>query len=648
MSDSEVLKLVRKLARFEAERLGSREIEPEHLLIGICKLEDPGVIELLASKDVIGSNLDQAQHEISVLIQLLVEVGLNPSVFRRTLRARLSFSPGLVARPTRSTQSRKLYDAAKALADVRSSTSTLHLLSVICASPTPLIAALLSAAGVASTDLSRRAQTEAAAVSTSQSGKIRLHTSISATPISLGPSVGSEQRQELYSNRLQLLYRLSQALASAEAEAIFEVILHYVREVIPGIDRCAILIAGIDDRLLLQAHWPAGATSLSWSWAERARRTREVFIWSIHNRTYTTLPPSVVNADGQAAIYAPMIAGGRCVGVLCVDSMTSADAFSDDDLELLRVIASYAAIMIAGQEARKEHTRLADICNRLFREIAPDLSGLFHAHSIEGNTRPIWSTGGTVLVVKLHEPQSLVLSDRAATRRQILDVLTAPLLAGSAALLRTNDNSQIIAVFGAIHDSPEQTQRGLRAGWSLVRQVLFEGWRLAVALEYGPLLQSIVVANSARPADEYTRYEMGLQASRKLTQSVDSTYYEDLLILEDRLRRNITSARLHGDSESHRSERSQIVGQLNQLLKGYGKGNFNDLCELAPGDEPVAGLLEYRAAGSLVQSTENWAALAMPGTFLIGQQARARVGSQCTVEQHPRLPVYIVTALREA
>lgn len=76
-------------------------------------------------------------------------------------------------------------------------------------------------------------------------------------------------------------------------------------------------------------------------------------------------------------------------------------------------------------------------------------------------------------------------------------------------------------------------------------------------------------------SDPFTKYELALdqllsKASRSPSRGALYTY-------EDRLRSNIDSTRLYGDTGARRSERAEIIAQLNRIAIQETGGTFNDL-----------------------------------------------------------------------
>mgnify|MGYP001095154088 CR=1 FL=1 len=65
--------------------------------------------------------------------------------------------------------------------------------------------------------------------------------------------------------------------------------------------------------------------------------------------------------------------------------------------------------------------------------------------------------------------------------------------------------------------------------------------------------------------------------------------YSEALVYEQRLIENIDESRRHGDSQSRRSERSQIIDQLNQLALSVLNTSFNELCQIRAPSSKITG-----------------------------------------------------------
>ena len=71
-------------------------------------------------------------------------------------------------------------------------------------------------------------------------------------------------------------------------------------------------------------------------------------------------------------------------------------------------------------------------------------------------------------------------------------------------------------------------------------------------------------------------YERGLERLKQLLRG--TAYEQEFLVHELRLRENLRSERLYGTNEQIRSDRAQIIDQLNRLAQQVNT-NFNDLCQ---------------------------------------------------------------------
>jgi tetratricopeptide (TPR) repeat protein len=91
---------------------------------------------------------------------------------------------------------------------------------------------------------------------------------------------------------------------------------------------------------------------------------------------------------------------------------------------------------------------------------------------------------------------------------------------------------------------------------------------------------------SDRPsADLYSTYEAGL---RRLVDRLgkDHPHYDEALIYQQRLAENLAETRQHGDTDTRRADRSEIVEQINRLALSEIGISFGELCSQAT---PLAG-----------------------------------------------------------
>ncbi len=83
----------------------------------------------------------------------------------------------------------------------------------------------------------------------------------------------------------------------------------------------------------------------------------------------------------------------------------------------------------------------------------------------------------------------------------------------------------------------------------------------------------------AVPTDTFSAYQAGL---RQLLEKLGGGHagYDEALTYQQRLEENISQARLHGDNETLRTERSRVLHSLNKLAMAELGTSFNELCGL--------------------------------------------------------------------
>ena len=84
-------------------------------------------------------------------------------------------------------------------------------------------------------------------------------------------------------------------------------------------------------------------------------------------------------------------------------------------------------------------------------------------------------------------------------------------------------------------------------------------------------------AEPERVPDDYSRYEIGLH---KLLNRMgqDHPRYHETLVYQQRLLENISRSRLYGDTGTRHSDRSEIIGRLNDIALATLGVSFNELC----------------------------------------------------------------------
>lgn len=123
-----------QIAEIEASHAGFSEISPAHFWLGICKVVDLSLPELLQDCDAeVRAMEGQVEIDLSEVQKALSELGVSPKSFRRALRAELGKGEGEGERPLhRSDELRKIFkDAAKMASAEGERMRPMHLIYVM-------------------------------------------------------------------------------------------------------------------------------------------------------------------------------------------------------------------------------------------------------------------------------------------------------------------------------------------------------------------------------------------------------------------------------------------------------------------------------------------------------------------------------------
>lgn len=173
--------------------------------------------------------------------------------------------------------------------------------------------------------------------------------------------------------RLALFYELPlQFGKETRLEALLQLVVERVVDVIPWAKRGAVLVKERNGKLALKAHLPVGHPAMSVTLAQRAMDQHSAFIWPPVSLTKEQIPNSVGVYQIESAMYAPLMWRGETFGAVCVDN-ESAGTFSGDDLRLLQAVAHHAAMAVANLELRKEGQEQMEVLNNMLKLVSPQI-----------------------------------------------------------------------------------------------------------------------------------------------------------------------------------------------------------------------------------------------------------------------------------
>lgn len=149
-------------------------------------------------------------------------------------------------------------------------------------------------------------------------------------------------QQVLTRNQLAIFEKLSNIIGhSKNRDAKLERLLDTLKDAFPTSDRQTVLLVK-GKELRPQVFWPPDEAHASLTLARTAITSKQAILW-VHQTISQDKPISSSLEGTLAAMYAPMLSGGKIIGVVHVDSVSLDTAFNDNDLKFLSCIANFMA-----------------------------------------------------------------------------------------------------------------------------------------------------------------------------------------------------------------------------------------------------------------------------------------------------------------
>ena len=178
-----------------------------------------------------------------------------------------------------------------------------------------------------------------------ENASIRIDTELSLADASL---LRVAENSGFTRQRLGLLLELPmQFAAKQDVSSVLQHTVDSLVRALRGADRGAAVLRNLDNNRLDIAAWsgseqPAVSSSLCF----KAMSEGRALIW---RRTVDGVSSeSMQRLEIKTGMYAPMIWQDRALGVLCVDNPERDCLFTEDELQFLLAVASYAAMAVAG------------------------------------------------------------------------------------------------------------------------------------------------------------------------------------------------------------------------------------------------------------------------------------------------------------
>jgi len=136
---------------------------------------------------------------------------------------------------------------------------------------------------------------------------------------------------------LSVLARLQEVAGYARSQTdLLDGALREVRDAFRAAERASIVLVD-GGELVVRAFWPRPAAGTSFTLARRAIESERALLWRRTPGVVASSPSLLVVAS---ALYAPMLRGGRAVGAVHLDTMSTTSSLANRDLPRLGVMAN--------------------------------------------------------------------------------------------------------------------------------------------------------------------------------------------------------------------------------------------------------------------------------------------------------------------
>jgi adenylate cyclase len=463
---SEAVKLAWRLAAEEAVHAGQPQIEPIHLLLGICGVERVIRDEAWDRYSVSMTRKDTVNSEWNELRSAAAMAGLEITPLRREVRARLAqnshaLPPNHVAKRSATTKAIFELGEERAMRVQHSLTTLFDLLDgLLCT----LVDKDVTIPGHFLPELHKLRELMAPLPVCGVTLTLDATRSAMSAPLE---HLKTTPREAFF-------YDLPLQLASAPTyQAMLDCAVASLLNFFPKAEHAVMLLCDRgSDKLLLQAHVPPGEPSASMELAEHVLKQNSAVIWNPAAVASNHIGArSLIEMQTSCAMYAPLSWQTEPLGVLCVDTRKPAVFFSPDDLRLFIAIAYHVALAIYSQKL----TRDLQAQNLLLQRLLTHFSPKVRQRLLERAGRGRLTLGGerSEVSILFSDIRGFTKMSASMEPDDVVNMLNQYFAALVEAIFHCEGTvdkfigDAILAVFGSPDTDPEQHRHALQAATAM-------------------------------------------------------------------------------------------------------------------------------------------------------------------------------------
>jgi adenylate cyclase len=462
----------------EAVYEGSKEIEPNHLLIGVCSVD-----KFLAMQDgekalVPESQREEIRLEAAPWEEAMSEAALDARSLRRALRRassrrEVSHLPADTARVRRSAASQEIFARAEVLAVESGSVylGLIHLATALLETSEEKIESAFYELG------NRKSVLREALLRTSmprrRSGLPITGATLELSPLQVTESMDASlspyplgKRLALDDGRAALLYELPLLFGSGRpVTEVLQQTLQKIQSVLPAVSHAALLLRDrMTGGLLLLAHVPVGAPAVSLTLAQQVMDSKNACVWVRGQHE----PTASLDAHGiHSGIYAPLLWQNESLGVFLVSSKSSDAYLGREDLKLIVALTHHAAMALASANLQNDLRLKGEVLERMLTNFSPRIRSAL----VNRASRGVLRLGGekSEVTILCSDIRGFTKTSEKLSTDQIVELLNDYFSGLVEAIFRYDGTIDkflgdgILAVFGSPEPDPAQHEKALRA-----------------------------------------------------------------------------------------------------------------------------------------------------------------------------------------
>jgi adenylate cyclase len=281
---------------------------------------------------------------------------------------------------------------------------------------------------------------------------------------SLDASVVLPRNAESLDGRFAQLCELSWEFGiRSPLEPMLQSVAEQLLRIVPKAEFSCVLLTDAAGELLLKAHAPEGTPELSLTCARRAVAERKSLLWSKQEN----LSESQFASNVQSGIYAPLVAEGSVLGIVCINTSCKQGTFDNSDLNFVTAAAHHLALVIANRNLQVKLATNAEVLERLLTNFSPQVRKRLVQRAQQGRLR----LGGersqvTILCSDIRGftrlSANMEAEDIVAMLNEYFSALTECIFRNDGTVDKFVGDA-ILAVFGSPDPDPQHRKKAVQA-----------------------------------------------------------------------------------------------------------------------------------------------------------------------------------------